>query len=313
MAIVMFDSVSVDQIPSDAQAVAGYTSGLYPTYASLAAKFPDAYRLSIAVNAGENADALDVENGDATVADAPGWYARQRARGITRPCLYASAGTMNALIGALQHAGISRSAVRLWSAHYGDGAHVCAPGSCAMTSTGMDGTQWTDAALQRNLDESLLLDGFFTTVPPSGPPAATVAVWVAAGEGSLAGMCSGIFRNAVSTVLRLTAEHSPGELFSATMASYINQVMAPATEKVPAGVTVWHPAGSTVTHFTSRGDQTLQGLGLAWDCGPSAIIRCTAENTPGGVFEAAFAACLDSVFAASVVKVPAGTSLYYQK
>jgi len=162
--ITMFDAIDTSQIPSNAQAVAGYAGGNWPTFASLAAKFPNAYRLSIAVNSGEDADCLDVEPGDATVGDTPGWYARQRARGVARPCLYASAGIMNDLLGTLQQAGISRPSVRLWSAHY-SGQHICAPGSCGMTSTPMDGTQWTSTALGRSLDESLLVDGFFGSTP----------------------------------------------------------------------------------------------------------------------------------------------------
>jgi len=165
----MFDSVDVTQIPLGAEAVAGYTTGLYPTWSSLAAKFPHAYRLSIAVNSGENADCLDIEAGDATVGDAPGWYARQRARGVARPCLYASVSTMGSLLGVLRLAGIPRSSVRLWSAHYGDGQHVCGPGSCRMTSTAVDGSQWTDMALGRSLDESLLVDGFFGSGPSPSP------------------------------------------------------------------------------------------------------------------------------------------------
>ena len=158
--ITMFDSIDVSQIPSNAQAVAGYVGGSWATWSSLAAKFPHAQRLSIAVNSGEDADCLDIEPGDATAGDVPGWFARQRARGVARPCLYASVSTMGSLLGVLRMAGISRSSVRLWSAHYA-GQHICGPGSCGQISTPMDGSQWTSTALGRSLDESLLVDGFF--------------------------------------------------------------------------------------------------------------------------------------------------------
>jgi len=162
--ITMYDSIDVSQIPGDAQAVAGYVGGSWPTFASLAAKFPNAQRLSIAVNSGEDADCLDIEPGNATAGDVPGWFARQRARGVARPCLYASVSTMGSLLGVLRLAGISRSSVRLWAAHYA-GQHICGPGSCGQVSVPMDGCQWTSTALGRNLDESLLVDGFFSGAP----------------------------------------------------------------------------------------------------------------------------------------------------
>lgn len=164
MTIVLYDSIDVSQIPADAPAVAGYTSGNWPTWASLAARFPHAHRLSIAVTADANAMVLDIENGDATVASASGWYERQKALGLHRPCFYANASTMSAdLIPAIQAARIPRSSLRLWSAHYTGRAHICGPSTCKATSISMDGTQWTSSALGRNLDESLLLSNFFDT------------------------------------------------------------------------------------------------------------------------------------------------------
>jgi len=53
--------------------------------------------------------------------------------------------------------------VRLWSAHYGFGEHICGPASCKLVPVEVDGTQWTNSALNRNLDQSLLLENFFTT------------------------------------------------------------------------------------------------------------------------------------------------------
>ena len=166
--ITLYDSIDTSQLPSDAQAVAGYCGGRWPTFASLASLFPNAQRLSIAVNSSEDAAALDIENGDATVDDAPGWYARQVAVGVWRPCFYASAGIMDTLVATLQQAGIARSSVRLWSAHY-DGEHVCAPDSCGQVSIPMDGTQWTSNALGRTLDQSLLVPGFFGGAPSPSP------------------------------------------------------------------------------------------------------------------------------------------------
>ena len=164
--IVMFDSVTASEIPANAQAVAGYVDGRFANVAELKDRFPHAHILSIAVFPEHDADCLDIETGDASPADAAGWYARQRARGVARPCLYASASVMqNAVLPALNAAEIPRSAVRLWSAHYGAGEHICGPSSCGLMSVEADGCQFDDRALGRNLDQSLLADDFFGTAP----------------------------------------------------------------------------------------------------------------------------------------------------
>ena len=159
---ILYDSIDLNQIPADAPAVAGYCGGAWPTFSSLAARFPNAQRLSIAVTSAHDADALDVEPGDATVADAPNWVVRQHTRGLTRPCLYASASVMSDLLATLNRAGIPRTSVRLWSAHYTGSAHICAPTGCGQVPTPMDATQWTSSAFNRNLDQSLIADDFFT-------------------------------------------------------------------------------------------------------------------------------------------------------
>lgn len=169
--LTMFDSVSLDQIPADAQFLAAYVDGRFANVAEARDRFPHARILSIAVFAAHDADALDIESGDATPGQAVAWYERQKARGVTRPCLYASASVMQSdVVGVLMAAKIPRSSVRLWSAHYTGVPHICSASSCGLTSIEMDGTQFTDNALGRNLDESLLAADFFGT-PPSPVPA----------------------------------------------------------------------------------------------------------------------------------------------
>ena len=164
----MYDSIDLSQIPADAEAVAGYVNGSWPTFPNLAGWFPRARHVSITVTADADADFLDIEPGNATVAQAAGWYTRQRARGCQRPGFYASASTMAAdLIPAYQAAGISRGSLRLWAAHYGSplGPHICGPSTCGLAPVMMDATQWTSSALGRNLDASLLTSSFFSTGP----------------------------------------------------------------------------------------------------------------------------------------------------
>lgn len=169
MNYVMYDSDVNSTFPPGADAYAGYVDGQLadqPNADWIVAAFPAAHHVSIALNPAHNADFLDIENGAAMVGSAAGWYARQRARSVPRPGFYASASTMAAdLIPAYRAAGISRAALRLWSAHYGAGAHICGPATCGLTPVMMDGTQYTDVALGRNLDASLLAASFFGTAP----------------------------------------------------------------------------------------------------------------------------------------------------
>jgi hypothetical protein len=170
----MYDTIYNDQFPAGPQAVAGYVDGALadqPNYNYVVSAFPRARHLSIALSAGHDADALDVEPGAASPVDFPQWYARQKVHGAARPCVYASVSAMReGILPMLAVRGIPRAMVRLWTAHYGTGEHICGPGTCRELSIGADGTQWRDNALGRILDQSLLRDGFFGAPVPSPAP-----------------------------------------------------------------------------------------------------------------------------------------------
>jgi hypothetical protein len=165
--IVMFDSVTLDAIPSDAQAVAGYVDG-YATWPRLKKLWPRAHRLSITLTDTLDADCIDVENGAATIADAAVWAVR-RASPTCRPVVYISISRVGGLLFALREVGIARQNVRIWTAHYTGRPHICTRECCTgapPVGFEADGTQWTENALGRNLDESLLLHSFFTAPVP---------------------------------------------------------------------------------------------------------------------------------------------------
>jgi hypothetical protein len=175
MTLRMLDSITVANLPAGADAYLGYVDGRYANAAEVKAKFPGKTVLTIAVFSVDNAEAADCEPGDMLPTQLPGWVKRQQARGVHRPVLYASISAMATVKATLAAAGIARSQVRLWSAHYGLGKHIC---------PGMDGTQWTDktpGAGGSLVDESVLLDDFFQEahVPLSDADlkAITNAVW----------------------------------------------------------------------------------------------------------------------------------------
>ena len=117
MTITMFDSVEPAAIPLSAPAVAGYVGGIFPDFSQLAARFPKALHKSIAVTSQEDADILDIENGDATPDHAAMWFARQKKRGLALPGFYANASTMPSVRSALSTAGITTGFV-LWVADW---------------------------------------------------------------------------------------------------------------------------------------------------------------------------------------------------
>lgn len=187
--LTMYDSVTVANLPAGGDAYAGYTSGNFPTWVPLSQRFhgTGAHLLSIAISPDEHALCLDIEAGDAMPWQAPAWVKTEQVRNVHRPVLYASVSKVHRVLVLLSAAGITRAQVRLWSAHYGAGKHICGPDTCKQVDVGMDGTQWTDQAPGANgskVDESLLLDSFFTVPPPPAPPPAALdgeVVWYAAG------------------------------------------------------------------------------------------------------------------------------------
>ncbi len=165
--LFMFDDVDVNLLPAGAYAYAGYLDGRYANFAQVKAAHPQAHLVGIAVRAGDDGDALDVEPGDATISQAPDWVKRQHARGFARPIVYISAANGKLMVDTLTAARIPRPAYRLWLAHYGFGQHICAPNTCGYAQA--DATQFTSKALGRSLDQSLLADDFFGTPPLTFP------------------------------------------------------------------------------------------------------------------------------------------------
>jgi hypothetical protein len=170
--IDMPDSVTVANLPAGYQAYLGYWDGDYPTAEELDTVFPDADHVILTVHGGlaDNVlgmiDGFDVENGDMTATAAADLaYRKIRLTPDEWPVIYASVSTMKDLVlPALAVEHIDLRDVRLLSAHYGKGPHICGPGSCGEISVEMDGTQWTSTFAVRPgvlIDMSMLKDDFF--------------------------------------------------------------------------------------------------------------------------------------------------------
>ncbi len=154
----MYDTITLGTVPRDPFALAGYTSGFWPTFLPLRHAYPNAHTVSIAISVRHNADCLDVEPGDASPAQAPAWVRSEKAAGWPKPCLYSSYYEfVNEVRPALSRAGISRAQVWEWDADYTYRSHI---------DVGFDGTQWTDVAFGRNLDASLVTRAFLAIAHP---------------------------------------------------------------------------------------------------------------------------------------------------
>lgn len=167
--ITMYDGIYVGNVPAGAAAYAGYTSGSWPDYATIKAKYPYAHVLSIAVYAGGPGDCLDVEPGDATNTQA------ESARAYK--VYYTSAAFAAQMVADLAQGGKPRSSYRLWIAHYTGTPHICGPNSCRYPGVPQaDGTQY---ASNNFYDSSLLADDFFGTPSTSEDDDMTpgVATW----------------------------------------------------------------------------------------------------------------------------------------
>lgn len=180
MTIAMPDSVSVADLPDGYDAYLGYTDGRFATAMTLRARFPAAELVLLTVT-GEAPGATvhgarvslgtDAEPGDLNAASAARWAAAEKLGEF--PVIYASvqgaAGFgMHDVLAELAAAGIGRDEVRLLSAHYGSGPHICGPASCRLIDTEMDGTQWTSqfetagmSGATSFVDMSMLADNFF--------------------------------------------------------------------------------------------------------------------------------------------------------
>jgi hypothetical protein len=178
----MWDDVVPSLIPADAQIIAYYKDGRYANFAAIAKLFPHAILVGIAVREADDADVLDVEPGDASIADIFYWLKRQLAiagpRPVSAPVIYISASDVDSMMVHMDANGfVHGKDYLIWSAHWTGSPHVCGPATCKATSTACDATQYTNHADGKNLDESLLTAQFLhAAAGPKPVPTPTVTL-----------------------------------------------------------------------------------------------------------------------------------------
>jgi hypothetical protein len=119
----MYDSVTASAIPRAARMVAGYLPpSRYAWSAADWARFPTAVKVRIAIFARVNdGHVLDVEPGDATPAQAPGWVVMRRREGVD-PSIYCNASTWPTVRAEFRRRGIREP--HYWIAKYDNVARL---------------------------------------------------------------------------------------------------------------------------------------------------------------------------------------------
>jgi hypothetical protein len=157
----MRDSIDARGIPQDTPVVAGYGDGRYvwsPSWADGSNwwdLFPNAVQLSIVVSAADQGDILDVEPGNATPAECPGWCDRFNRPGRRAPTIYTNRATWPQV-----QAAVGSRRVDYWISTL-DGTQQVA---------GAVAVQYTDVGAY---DESAIWDGSWVgmqTIPNQGTP-----------------------------------------------------------------------------------------------------------------------------------------------
>lgn len=143
----MYDSVNYRAIPTGSELVAGYVDGRYSRWPAWAwDAFPGRILVRIAVLASTNdGQVLDVETGNATADQVPGWLAMRRAAGVD-PTVYGNAETIRDVTAVCIAQGVTLP--HFWVANYDRDPAI--PEGCVAKQ------YWEDKA--QNIDYSSVAD-----------------------------------------------------------------------------------------------------------------------------------------------------------
>jgi hypothetical protein len=182
----MYDSVNVNADPATAKLIACYDDGTYANVTAALKRFPTARILTIDVTGRGKAQALDIENGDATFAELDGWLAQYAVKEVvfSLPVAYASLDPWKTNFPASHPKGCLA-----WTAHYTGVPHVCGlPCGLAWQA---DMTQYTTG--NGTYDTSLVNAPLYTAPAPPPPPLPSKPVSGVQSGWSWCSKCQGLF------------------------------------------------------------------------------------------------------------------------
>ena len=153
-----YDSIDLMSLPPYADGYMGYDDGRWPDADAIAARFPGKTVIRITVFPSDNeGDMLDVESGDATPDQAPGWVTRRRQAGHGGPLVYCSESLWETVRAAFHSQGVPEP-----------GYFVAAyPGEGPVIPAGAIGHQYADAG---PYDVSVVVDYLPGIDPAPTPP-----------------------------------------------------------------------------------------------------------------------------------------------
>lgn len=170
---VAYDDVTLNLIPPDARTVVAYVDGIYANYEQAKARFPHAEVIGITVTGqhGAHIRFCDCETRDLSVAQTIAWLQEDIAAGYDDHGPYGNVSTMVEVLAQLDERHVPVERYVTWSAHYGIGEHICAPGTCGYPGLprAVDGTQFTEWAQGKSLDESAVTQRWLGTLAPPKP------------------------------------------------------------------------------------------------------------------------------------------------
>lgn len=154
------DAVTISNIPLSTRAVGCYASGRYANCSAARARFPLAHLISIATWVGASARCLDVEPGDATPVQVPGWLHAMLHAGVQKPCVYSDASEFAQIRVYVGRAGIPNGVWFKWLADWDHNPAI---------PVGYDAKQWdSNCCVDRDSFAT-----YFFGVPPKPKPKPT--------------------------------------------------------------------------------------------------------------------------------------------
>jgi hypothetical protein len=257
----LYDSTTATDIPRTAAMVAGYLPpSEFAWSAADWARFPGAVKVRIAVRATTNdGHVLDVEKGDATPEQAPGWVVMRREAGAD-PSIYCGVSTWPAVKAAFAAAKVAPP--HYWIAHY-DGDPTIPAGAIAKQyrDPPNSGGHWDLSAVAdywpgidpapTPLEDDMLL----TDKLPANPDPDTVAeALVAVRQGVTGDHPAGtLYLLAANISAALTKQGAQLTALAADLAALKAGQSAPLAGTYPATITIAAPSTPGFAHDDVEG------------------------------------------------------------
>lgn len=167
----MWDSVTVADIPADAELVAGYLDGHYANLTAMHARFPKDRVVTVTPDGHEGANVDDREPGDQSAVQSAAW-ATDELKAHRHPAVYVSDSNIKEVLTAL--ALRDAKATLIFTAHWTGKPHICGPacfkGYDLPFEPTVIGTQYADPGTSGGHYDLSLVQDYWPGVDPAPKP-----------------------------------------------------------------------------------------------------------------------------------------------